>query len=42
MSFEELIERIKPKLKAITYKINGSCILSKEDLYQRGCFTTLG
>jgi len=35
MSCEELIERITPKLKAITYKINGSCrSLSKEDLFQ--------
>ena len=35
MSFEELIERITPKLKGIIYKIHGSFhSLSEEDLYQ--------
>ena len=35
MSFEELIERISPKLKGIIYKIHGSFhSLSEEDLYQ--------
>jgi len=35
MSFEELIDRIKPKLKAITFRIEGAChCLSKDDLYQ--------
>ena len=35
MTFEELIERISPKLKGITYKIHRSSYsLSEEDLYQ--------
>ena len=35
MSFEELIERVSPKLKRIIYKIRGSFhSLSEEDLYQ--------
>ena len=35
MSFEELIERISPKLKGIVYKIHGPFhSFSKEDLYQ--------
>ncbi|MBF0570328.1 MAG: sigma-70 family RNA polymerase sigma factor [Candidatus Omnitrophica bacterium] len=35
MTFEELIERISPKLKGIVYKIHGSCqSFSEEDLYQ--------
>ncbi len=34
MSFEELIERITPKLKGIVYKIHTSSAFSKEDLYQ--------
>jgi len=35
MSFEELVERISPKLKGIVYKIHVSSPgLSKEDLYQ--------
>lgn len=35
MAFEELLERISPKLKGITYKIHGSFHpFSEEDLYQ--------
>ena len=33
MTFEELVERISPKLKGIVYKIHGASF-SEEDLYQ--------
>ena len=34
MTFEQLIERITPKLKGIVYKMHTSSSFSKEDLYQ--------
>jgi RNA polymerase sigma factor (sigma-70 family) len=37
MYFEEIIKRLRPKLKGIAYKLNRRCgSLNEEDLYQEG------